>query len=98
MSCLARSAHNPHNHLLAGDKFGNLYLLDLSKKTQIAKRDAVPGKRITQICALTVPYAEQHLTTVAVVARAEGKVNIYRYLSSEHRLHQNFSIQICQVL
>lgn len=26
-----------HNHLLAGDKFGNVYLLDLAKRTVFSK-------------------------------------------------------------
>lgn len=36
ISCLSQP-QKAHNHLLAGDKFGNVYLLDLAKRTVFSK-------------------------------------------------------------
>lgn len=35
-----------HNHLLAGDKCGNVYLLDLAKKSVFSKKELAAGKRV----------------------------------------------------
>lgn len=91
---MTKNNNNPNNIIIAGDKFGNLLLLDLNKKTQIQKKEATPGKRITYIHSQTVPYADQHLTTFCVVSRAEPKVNIYRYITPENRMFNNYSIKI----
>ena len=39
---------------MAGDKYGNIYLLDLNKKTQIFKKEVCPGKRIIYINSMTL--------------------------------------------
>ena len=36
ISCLSQP-QKQHNHLLAGDKMGNVYLLDLAKRTVFSK-------------------------------------------------------------
>lgn len=35
--CTLSRPQKSHNHLLAGDKFGNVYLLDLAKRTVFSK-------------------------------------------------------------
>ena len=94
ITCLTKSARYVSNHLFAGDKYGNIYLLDLNKKTQIFKKEVVPNKRIVQIVAQSIHYGDSQLTTVAVIARGEPRVFVYRMLSSENKLYHSFTFNL----
>jgi hypothetical protein len=48
VACLSSKA-NQHNHLLAGDQNGTLFLLDLAKKVVFSKKDLCPGRRVINI-------------------------------------------------
>ena len=48
VACIS-SKSNQHNHLLAGDKNGTLFLLDLAKKVVFSKKEISPGRRVIHI-------------------------------------------------
>lgn len=45
ISCLSAFSKH-HNHLVAGDKTGNVYLLDLAKKVVFSKKELALGHRV----------------------------------------------------
>lgn len=53
ITCLAHCHSNPYNSVLAGDKHGNIYLLDMSQKIQLNKKEVISEKRILHISCIT---------------------------------------------
>lgn len=82
--------------MIAGDRTGNLYLLDLNKKVQISKKEVSPGNQLMKIDTCTIPYGPEYLTTIAVIARGDPKVYILRYLSTDNRIFLNYEISLKQ--
>ena len=91
ITALGHSEGNPYNHLLAGDYYGNLYLLDLSKKVQITKFQVTSGKRIVHISANTIKD-DDYITTIAVICRGDPFIHIFRYKGGENKIFKNFTI------
>jgi hypothetical protein len=90
--------NNPFNVLIAGDKQGNVLLLDLNKKTAIVKKEITPGKRIIHIHSSTVRYGSDGLlTTCAIIARGDPTVTILRFRSIENKLFTSFTIRTSQL-
>jgi len=88
---LAHSEGNPYNQLLAGDYYGNAYLLDLNKKVLIAKFPVISGKRVIHITANTIKD-EDYITTIAVICRGDPSIHIFRYKPGENKIFKNFTI------
>lgn len=38
-----------HNHVIAGDAFGSIMILDLNKKMKVGKKEVGTGKRIMRV-------------------------------------------------
>ena len=65
--------------MTAGDKTGNVYLLDLPKKIVFCKKEVCPGRRTIQIAEETVTDGDSVMTVVGVVFNSHNKVYILRY-------------------
>lgn len=78
ISCVHSDLKNPYNYLLAGDKFGNLLLLDMNKKIQLHKKEVVKGKRIIHIDSITINTPDGHICTISVIIKGDPNVYIYR--------------------
>lgn len=76
------SFSNTHNHLLAGDKSGNVYLLDLAKKIVFSKKELALAKRVLYISETFIGDGDISITTVAVVLNNHSKIYILRYKHS----------------
>ena len=90
---LAYPEGNFQNHLLAGDYYGNVYLLDLNKKVQITKFSVSPGKRVINISANTLKD-DDNITTICVICRGEPIIHIFRYKSGENKVYKSFTINL----
>ena len=53
MACLS-SESKYQNYLLAGDRKGNLLVVDVAKKSLFLKKELTPGKRINFITEATI--------------------------------------------
>jgi hypothetical protein len=75
-----------HNHLLAGDKSGSVYLLDLAKKIVFSKKELSIGRRVLYISETFINDGDVSITTLAVVLNSHNKIYILRYKHAEPKL------------
>ena len=80
------SSCNSHNHLLAGDKAGSIYLLDLAKKTVFHKKELFPGRRLTHIAEADITDGDLLFTTAAALLNSHHKIYILRYRHDQPKL------------
>ena len=69
----------PQSKMIIGDKFGQVHLLDVSRKLVLDKKE-VPkykGKRIINISTACIEWVDTKLIYAAVVARASPIVSIF---------------------
>ena len=85
VSCVSNNS-NPHNHLLAGDKKGTLFLLDLAKKVVFSKRELVPGKRVVFIAESLLTDSDSIFTTAAILLNHHPSIYIVCYKHGEQKL------------
>jgi len=93
ISCFANHKSNPQNSLLVGDKFGNVLLLDLNKRSLTTKKEIIPERRIIDISAMSIPFEDNYLTTFSVILHATQEVFIYRYKIFENVMKHCFIIK-----
>jgi hypothetical protein len=53
-----------HNHIVAGDAFGSIMILDLNKKMKVARREVGSGKRISKVAIGSRDFAQDDQQTV----------------------------------
>lgn len=92
ISSIAASEGNPFNHLLVGDYYGNIFLLDMNKKVQINKF-SVSDRRVIHIAANTIKD-EEYITTICVICRADPNIHVFRYKSGENKIFKNFTVSL----
>lgn len=93
VSCVSAEP-NQHNHLLAGDKKGTIYLLDLAKKVVFSKKELVPGKRVIYITQSLLTDGETTFTTAAVIFNGHPSIFIVRYRHGEQKLMTTYEVQV----
>lgn len=84
-ACIS-SQSNHHNYLLAGDKNGTVYLLDLAKKVVFSKKDLLASRRVIHIAENYVSDGQVAYTTAAVILNQHNKVYILRFFHGEQKL------------
>ena len=85
VACISSQA-NQHNHLLAGDRKGCLFLLDLAKKVVFSKKELFPSRRVISISESLLTDGDQTFTTAAVVLNSHPNVYVLRYRHGEQKL------------
>ena len=94
---LVTSAQEIQGLMIFGDRMGSISLYDISRKMVLSKKEVSPGHRITSLTAETLHSGEVSITTVAVVARGDPIVYVYRYRSNDGKLHLSHVIQVSNV-
>jgi hypothetical protein len=79
---------------VAGDKSGNVYLLDLAKKIVFSKKELVASRRVISISETMINDGDLSITTIAVVLNGHNKIYILRYKHSEPKLTLTHTIEI----
>lgn len=92
ISYLSSDIRNNINHVLVGDKFGNISVLDLNKKQVIMKKQ-VAMSRIIHICTVVNWVQDTWLVTVSVVARGDQNVQVFRYNLFENKIYLQYTIK-----
>ncbi|EAR84004.2 WD domain, G-beta repeat protein (macronuclear) [Tetrahymena thermophila SB210] len=87
---------NPSKHIIIGDKFGNIFIFDQTKKQIVSKFDQLPKKRVIHISSVHTKLIESHVVTIAVVQRAANKVSILRYIDGENTLQLQSVVTVSQ--
>ncbi|KAL4468863.1 hypothetical protein ABPG72_008790 [Tetrahymena utriculariae] len=95
-TCISEPKGNPSKHIILGDKFGNIFIFDQSKKQIVSKFDQLPKKRVIHISSVNTKLIESHVVTIAVVQRATNKVSILRYIDGENTLQLQFVVTLTQ--
>jgi hypothetical protein len=92
--CLGRDTRATASVFVAGDRTGNVMFFDTNKKAQICKKELTPGKRITSIAVTQAELGPFSVTTIAVAARGEPCVLLYRIKKGENRFYHLGSIPL----
>jgi hypothetical protein len=83
--------------MIIGDKFGNIHLLDVSRKLVLDKKE-VPkykGKRIINISTACIEWVDTKLIYAAVVARASPIISIFVVKNNDNKIHHLYSLNVC---
>lgn len=86
--------------LLLGDNFGNVHLMDVSRK-QVLDRISIPlfkSRRIIDISTASLEWINTRLTYAAIVARGSPIVALVVFRHNENKLYHIFSINTCPEL
>ena len=84
------------NKILCGDNFGEVQLVDISRKL-VLDRFKVPGfmsRRIISLTSSSIEWVGAQLTYVAVVARGSPIVNILAFKHNENKLRRLYSLNV----
>lgn len=87
----------PQSKMIIGDKFGQVHLLDVSRKLVLDKKE-VPkykGKRIINISTACIEWVDTKLIYAAVVARASPIVSIFVFKNNDNKIHHLYSANVC---
>jgi hypothetical protein len=49
VTCVAKDSNPSHNHVVAGDAFGSIMILDLNKKMKVARKEVGSARRISKV-------------------------------------------------
>lgn len=85
-----------NNLLVAGDKFGTVSLVDVTKNKVIDSKalESYKGRKIVSLTTCSLEWLEVRLTYVAVVARASPVISIMCFKSNEQKMHHVYSINL----
>ena len=84
------------NKILTGDNFGEVQLVDISRKL-VLDRIKITGfekRRIISITSSSIEWVGAQLTYAAVVARGSPIVNILAFKHNENKLRRLYSINV----
>jgi|TARA_B110000285_G_C15127831_1_gene621446 hypothetical protein len=86
--------------LILGDKFGQIHLVDVSRKAVLDKMEIArfKGRRIINISSATIEWIDTKLTYVAVVARGSPVVSIVCFKHNENKLYSFYSLNTAPTL
>ena len=86
--------------LILGDKFGQIHLVDVSRKLVLDKMEITrfQGRRIINISTATIEWIDTKLTYVAVVARGSPVVSIVCFKHNENKLYSFYSLNTAPTL
>jgi len=86
--------------LILGDKFGQIHLVDVSRKLVLDKMEIskFKGRRIINISTATIEWIDTKLTYVAVVARGSPVVSIVCFKHNENKLYSFYSLNTAPTL
>jgi len=86
--------------LILGDKFGQIHLVDVSRKLVLDKMEIskFKGRRIINISTATIDWIDTKLTYVAVVARGSPVVSIVCFKHNENKLYSFYSLNTAPTL
>lgn len=92
----SNSRTNVYSRLVLGDKFGNLHLLDASRKLVLCKKEieAFKGRRIISLSSATLEWVDTRLVYIAVVARGSPVVSVLGFKLSENKFYHFYSINV----
>ena len=82
--------------VILGDKFGNIHLLDASRKSILDKKEILKykGRRIISIATCCIEWVDTRLVYFAVAARASPIVSIFCFKNSESKLIHLYSLNV----
>lgn len=92
VTCFAHPAYNPQNYMFAGDKFGNMTVFDLNKKSTVMKFGIAADRRIIDVNVVQYKYEDTELFHFSVVCNAHKEVYIYRMKMSDMKPQLAFII------
>ena len=86
--------------LILGDKYGNLHLLDISRKIVLDKMEIerYAGRRICCISTASLEWVDTKLIYAAVAARGSPIVTIVVLKHNENKMYQLYTINTCPEL
>lgn len=81
---------------ILGDKFGNIHLLDVSRKVVLDKKEMpkYEGRRIVSISTACLEWVDTRLIFAAIVARASPIVSIVVFKNNENKFHHLYSVNM----
>lgn len=94
---LESTSHTIQSKLILGDKFGQVHLLDVSRKLILDKIqiERFKSRRIQNISTATLQWLDTKLTYLAVVARGSPLVSIICFKHNENKLYSLFTLNTC---
>ena len=83
--------------LLLGDKFGQVHLMDVSRKIVLDKIciEAIKSRKIINISTATLEWIDTKLTYAAIVARGSPFINIICFKHNENKLYNLYTLNTC---
>ena len=88
--------HTVSHKILTGDNFGEVQLIDTSRKL-VLDRFKVPGfdgRRIISISSSSVEWVGTQLTYAAIIARGSPFVNILIFKHNENKIRRLYSLNV----
>ncbi|CAD8066634.1 unnamed protein product [Paramecium sonneborni] len=90
------SSNSSNQQIAAGDLQGNIFILDMSKKTKTCKKE-VGQKRINKVCLGIREGAsddQKNVCIIGVISHLDPVVQIFKYKPGENKISQIHFIQI----
>ncbi|CAK75724.1 unnamed protein product (macronuclear) [Paramecium tetraurelia] len=90
------SSNSSNLQIAAGDLQGNIFILDMSKKTKICKKEVSP-KRINKVCLGIRDGAndeQKNICIIGVISHLDPVVQIFKYKPGENKISQIHFIQV----
>mmetsp|Transcript_41210 Transcript_41210/g.47461 ORF Transcript_41210/g.47461 Transcript_41210/m.47461 type:complete len:111 (-) Transcript_41210:2319-2651(-) len=80
------------NKFVLGDKFGNVHILDASRK-MVQDKNIFNGNRILDIASASIPWVDTFLSTIVVIARASPEIKILCNRNNEMKFYHFYTIK-----
>lgn len=90
--------HDSHeSKLLLGDNYGNIHLMDVSRKQILDKIEIerFKSRRIINISTCSIEWVDTRLTYAAVIARGNPNIEIVVFKHNENKLYNIYSLNVC---
>lgn len=89
-----------HSKQLLGDNFGQVHLLDVSRKQILDKLEIskFKGRRILNISTASLEWIDSKLTYASIVARGSPFIEIVCFKQNENKIFKLYSINTCPEL
>ena len=85
-----------YSKTILGDKFGQIHLLDVSRKIILDKKEfpKYEGRRIISISTACLEWVDTRLIYAAVIARASPIISIVVFKNNENKFNHIYSINL----
>jgi len=86
-----------HSKVLLGDKFGQIHLLDVSRKLILDKLQiqSLSGRKIISISTASIEWIDTRLTYAAVVTRGSPFVHVICFKHNQNKMFHLYSLNTC---